>query len=90
MDVINTGQALIRELNELSAQCHIKSEDHETFLWEAAIVEERIRALIEFCPPRENLRASVLLKNSRVSGYSPDLSDRLRSFYAECEKIRQG
>lgn len=76
------------EILEVEAlRFHPRSDDHEIFLREAAIVEEHVLARREKRPRRENLRESVLSKcGERMAYRSAALVERVRAFYREFEK----
>ena len=89
-EVIQLGQDLAARLNSAAEQCHVKSADHETFLWEASIVSARVQELIDGTPPLPNLRHSVLLpqRNNHpfISNVS-DITEQVEAFHSACDQL---
>ena len=77
------GTKLASDVQKEASRYHVKSDDHDIYDWEAAILLEHLKAKDEGREPILNLRDSALLSEwgQRMQAQNPDLSQRVREFY---------
>ena len=77
------GIKLASDIQKEASRYHVKSDDHDIYDWEAAILLEHMKAKEEGREPIPNLRDSALLSEwgQRMQTQNPELSRRVREFY---------
>ena len=83
-DEIKTiGTRLANDVQKEASRYHVKSDDHDIYDWEAAILSEHLKAKEEGRDPIPNLRESALLSEwgMRMQVKNPELFERVREFH---------
>ncbi len=77
------GSRLVSDVQKEASRYHVKSDDHDIYDWEAAILSEHLKAKEEGREPISNLRESALLGEwgMRTQIKNPELLERVRAFY---------
>lgn len=90
VDLAETGKILASELDELSRDYHVKSDQHEILIWEADILRAKAQDLIENCGLSENLQASTLISKwgDSLAKKIPVIANKVNSFHKEYASIK--
>jgi hypothetical protein len=93
-ELISSGCSLAGELESLAREYHVKSDNHEILLWEAAIIDAAVEHLRTGAVIFENLQGSALLSawGEKLAMSIPSVAARVRQFHKdfanECGLLR--
>jgi len=82
-ELAKSGFQLAIDLEEVADSYHIRSDEHEMLLYEAAIVEAKSHYLKEGTPVEPNLETSLFAERGggMIGVRSPKLMQRINTFH---------
>ena len=90
-EMASFGASLAAELDQLSAQYHIKSDEHNVLSWEADIIRAKTKDALENCGLSDYLRESTLLSawGESLAKKIPDIANKVRDFHAIYSSVKK-
>jgi len=89
--IASIGASLAAELDQLSAQYHVKSDEHDILSWEADIIRAKSKDILENCGLSDNLRESTLLSawGESLANKIPNVANKARDFHASYNSVKK-
>ncbi|MNZ91793.1 hypothetical protein D3C78_1107880 [compost metagenome] len=90
-EIANIGASLVVELDRLSAQYHVKSDEHDILSWEADIIRAKSKDILENCGLNDNLKESTLLSawGESLAKKIPNIANKARDFHAGYTSVKK-
>ena len=90
-EIANIGASLAAELDQLSEQYHVKSDEHNILSWEADIIRAKTKDILEGCGLSDNLRESTLLSawGESLVKEIPDIAKKARNFHVNYNSLKK-
>lgn len=89
-EIANIGASLAVELDQLSAQYHVKSDEHDILSWEADIIRAKSKDILESCGLNDSLKESTLLSawGENLAKKIPRITNKAKDFHAAYNGVK--
>lgn len=91
IETASSGASLAAELDQLPAQYHVKSDEHDILSWEADIIRAKTKDILENCGLNGNFRESTLLSawGESLVKEIPGIANKARDFHTNHNNLKK-